>query len=216
MGIDGCFGSAVWGTSSSNIYFVGYGGSIVHYDGVKFRKMESGTTINLRRIAGDGESVFITGYDNYDGKIGSISLMRDNGSWIPLSISESYIGDINNDDYGRMTAIDIAQDTAYIISKKGVLKYSTRSNSLEVVSPYLSKIIHNDYESMTAQASNDILIFGIAGFIVHYNGVSWTRIDQLSLPNIGEWYNTGRLMGNVAVMVGRSRTAGALFAKGIR
>jgi len=35
MGIDASAGNAMWGTSSSNMYFVGYEGSIVHYDGVQ-------------------------------------------------------------------------------------------------------------------------------------------------------------------------------------
>jgi len=43
---------SLWGTSSSNMYFVGLEGSIVHYDGSSFEKMESGTDCNLDDVYG--------------------------------------------------------------------------------------------------------------------------------------------------------------------
>ena len=55
----------IWASSPSDIYFVGIKGSIVHYNGSTFRKIESGTGVKLRNISGssDGEHVFVTGYD---------------------------------------------------------------------------------------------------------------------------------------------------------
>jgi len=43
---------AIWGSSSSDVYFVGREGSIVHYNGSTFREMESGTDIDLTDIWG--------------------------------------------------------------------------------------------------------------------------------------------------------------------
>jgi hypothetical protein len=43
---------AIWGTSSSDVYFVGGNGSIVYYDGTAFTRMESGTELPLLDIWG--------------------------------------------------------------------------------------------------------------------------------------------------------------------
>ncbi|MCF7797977.1 MAG: hypothetical protein K9N11_08505, partial [Lentisphaeria bacterium] len=44
--------SSVWGSSPEDVWFVGNGGSIVHYDGSGFTRLESGTDINLKDIYG--------------------------------------------------------------------------------------------------------------------------------------------------------------------
>ena len=41
-----------WGTSSSNIYFVGRNGNIVHYNGSSWTKIESGATLPINDIYG--------------------------------------------------------------------------------------------------------------------------------------------------------------------
>jgi len=43
---------AIWGTSASNLFFVGNGGTIIHYDGQTFTKMHSGTDEELIDISG--------------------------------------------------------------------------------------------------------------------------------------------------------------------
>jgi hypothetical protein len=52
MGIDASAGNAIWASSPDDIYFVGRKGSIVHYDGSKFTKVESGTTLPINDIWG--------------------------------------------------------------------------------------------------------------------------------------------------------------------
>ncbi|MBL1215813.1 MAG: glucosyl transferase, partial [Ignavibacteriae bacterium] len=45
--------SQAWGHSSEDIYFVGRSGSIAHYDGNNWRKIESGTNLDVYDIWGD-------------------------------------------------------------------------------------------------------------------------------------------------------------------
>ncbi|MBC8175454.1 MAG: hypothetical protein H8E82_07355, partial [Candidatus Marinimicrobia bacterium] len=52
----------IWYSSQSNIFFVGNEGTIVHYDGVNFDRMESGIDINLLDVYGSNEKVFATGH----------------------------------------------------------------------------------------------------------------------------------------------------------
>lgn len=55
-----------WGSSSSDIYFVGNKGTIVHYDGTNFTKLSSGLTVNLLSVSGtqDGSYIFTCGINN--------------------------------------------------------------------------------------------------------------------------------------------------------
>jgi len=55
----------IWASSPDDIYFAGRKGSIVHYDGNNFTKMESGTDIHLRGIWGlDKEHIWVVGTTN--------------------------------------------------------------------------------------------------------------------------------------------------------
>ena len=62
----------VWGLSRSNVYVVGMGGLILHYDGVAWSQMASGTSDNLRSVGGLADSLIWAG-----GQSGS--LFRFNG-----------------------------------------------------------------------------------------------------------------------------------------
>jgi len=52
----------MWGTSSSNLFFVGGNGSITHYNGASFTDHASGTTLPLRNVWGtpDGSRVWVS------------------------------------------------------------------------------------------------------------------------------------------------------------
>ena len=58
----------VWGTDRSNVWAVGEGGTILHYDGMQWEQVASPTTQSLRAIWGSSRSdVWAVGYDNtYD------------------------------------------------------------------------------------------------------------------------------------------------------
>jgi hypothetical protein len=63
---------AVWGSSSSDVFAVGYSGTILHYDGTAWSAMTAGTTNELSAVWGSSSSdVFAVGYAgtilHYDG-----------------------------------------------------------------------------------------------------------------------------------------------------
>ncbi|MEJ5306669.1 MAG: hypothetical protein WHV63_12175, partial [Ignavibacteria bacterium] len=53
----------LWGSSSSDLYAVGNNGNIAHWDGVRWRKIESGTDVDLLDVWGtpDGKVVWVSG-----------------------------------------------------------------------------------------------------------------------------------------------------------
>ena len=58
----------LWGDSQSNVYGVGNAGTIIHYNGSSWRKIESGTTVDLTDIYGtpDGKEVWVCGFTSDD------------------------------------------------------------------------------------------------------------------------------------------------------
>ena len=155
MGIEGSPGQGIWGTSSDNIYFVGDNGSIVHYNGIDFTEMNSGTDVDLKNIVGNENSVFIIGYDYTNNP--NISLELKNGEWTPFYESAGYYGDPNNpEDYGKPYGIDVLGDTVYLAT----------SGSLGP-----SNLVKYDYITgeMTADSLNHLysLIFIVREIIVN-------------------------------------------------
>ena len=62
----------VWGSGPNDVFTVGDGGVILHFDGVRWSPMESGTTARLQSVWGSGPSdVFAVGWNgvalHYDG-----------------------------------------------------------------------------------------------------------------------------------------------------
>lgn len=55
---------AVWGTSATNVWVVGAGGNIMHWDGALFTAVQSGTTSDLLSIWGSGPNDFWIGADS--------------------------------------------------------------------------------------------------------------------------------------------------------
>jgi hypothetical protein len=51
----------VWGRADDDVYAVGTGGTIVHYDGVTWTPMPSSTVNDLEAVAGTDANVFAVG-----------------------------------------------------------------------------------------------------------------------------------------------------------
>lgn len=70
---------AVWGTSATNVYAVGSGGAILHFDGSSWASMASGTSSNLYAVWGSSATdVFAVGF-------GGTILHYDGSHWAPMA-----------------------------------------------------------------------------------------------------------------------------------
>jgi photosystem II stability/assembly factor-like uncharacterized protein len=72
----------VWGRSASDIYAVGDQGTIVHYNGSGWSSMASGTTANLRGVAGAATATYAVGQ-------GGTLLELSNGTWTRIDLGLS-------------------------------------------------------------------------------------------------------------------------------
>jgi len=206
-----------WGTSSSDIYFAGYEGTIVYYDGENFVKMDSGTDIYLKDIDGtpDGEHVFIRGFD--ETPPGRNIILEYHGSqWDTLYyIEDHYYPEPG--DYGHIEGIGVFGDTLYASTVAGIWRYNylDGESTLIPASVYETTYILN-FTDVHINSPNDIF-FSDAGFIyMHYNGDTY-YVNR----DIYDTYPYGRSKwgsdynGNIAVMVGHFNSfEGALIVRG--
>ncbi|MBL7047824.1 MAG: hypothetical protein ISR95_09395 [Candidatus Marinimicrobia bacterium] len=204
--------NAIWGTSSSNMYFVGNSGSIVYYDGSSFEQMESGTEVDITCVSGtaDGEHIFACGHNDQ----GESVVLKNNDIWQQIFYSDTYIGNITNNDFGRTSSLDIYNDKLYIVSTQALIKYSLSDGNIDLDRYIKSEMLLDTYTSITVQSLNDIMLFGVLGNVLHYNGISWSKNSDHDLPNIIFW--NGELKGNHAIMVGSHNYGGAVIVNGIR
>ncbi|MDA3871033.1 MAG: hypothetical protein PF551_01605, partial [Candidatus Marinimicrobia bacterium] len=170
--------NAIWGSSSDNIYFVGNNGSIVHYDGSDFEKIESGTEVELTDIIGYGNDIWICGFTQTDETV--IMKNTDNGfeRWYSNPYNE-YINYDNSKISGPIISIwTDSEKYLWAITYWGL--YLIDSDD-----PYSFKIYSNINAwngyifSLSGNAKNDLFFCGDRTTIWHFNGVSNHYYEEL-------------------------------------
>jgi len=201
----------MWSETGDDIYLVGYNGYSVHYDGTDWEKLDTGTNIFLRDISGKDEHIFATGY-NDSGE--SIALEYKDRNWYTLFESDTYYGDINNGDYGRIRAVDVFADTAYFAVKSGIVKYAYKDGLFKHLTSTEANLLNHDYKTIIVRNINDITLCGLKGTVVHFNGVSWNKDE--SIPSDSRYYYHADHKNDTIAQVGAFIYYGALIARGVR
>lgn len=84
VGIDDELLFKVWGTATDNVYVVGDGGAILHYDGSEWTRMDSGTAARLLTVRGrSATDIFAVG-----GVQQAVMLHYDGNNWSPVDVGE--------------------------------------------------------------------------------------------------------------------------------
>nr|MBC8175452.1 hypothetical protein [Candidatus Neomarinimicrobiota bacterium] len=180
----------IWASSQSNIFFVGNEGTIVHYDGVNFEYMESGTDIKLTDIWGveDQESgeirVWACGYSSNDGS--SVILAYYENQW--YTIYERYSGGGNSlsDEtvYSPMAGTLWAWEDSDLLWFGGgfgmfALDSALSPSSYEEINIYQEAGYFAYPWRVRGNTPNDLFIVGEYGSVFHYNGINWKWYEDL-------------------------------------
>jgi hypothetical protein len=182
-----------WGSSSTDMYFVGNTGSIVHYDGTSWTKIESGTSLDIRSIWG-AKNTQTGNYEIYatagnplispDRKILHIS-----GNTVE-SISDSGIN------WG-LNSLWFVPGKQYWIVGDGVWEKHPTLN----VSSWSSKSLSSyTIDAVEGNEINDVFMCGAYGELLHFNGVSWK--SYYTQTNINGAYLSMAVKGNTVIAVG--------------
>jgi len=209
-------GENIWASSPDDIYFVGYMGSIVHYDGSNFEKLESGTDIELTDIYGyDENNIWACGEDLTDSR--SVILRFDGNRWI--KIYERYSDHTNSmtDEYPYSPSaytLWMVPHTYYFWFVGGVGTYQMSQESqpdsyrLIDLFEYFDRIGY--IRRIRGSANNDIFLVGDHESI-HWNGYSWRRLDAVAKSN--RQFRSVDIYGNFIVICGMEW--GEIFSKAI-
>ncbi|MBI4285755.1 MAG: hypothetical protein HY670_07635 [Chloroflexi bacterium] len=161
----------IWGSSSSDVFAVGSGGTILHYDGTSWSEMTSGTMDTLLAAWGSSASdVFAIG------DRGTI-LHYDGTSW-----SEMDTGTTG-------TLFDVwgssASDVFAVGSSGTILHYDGTSWS-QMSSGTMDTLL-----AAWGSSASDVFAIGSGGTILHYGGASWTLMDSGTSNSLyGVWGNS--------------------------
>lgn len=198
----------IWGSNSNDLYLVGGGGSIAHYNGTSWTKIESGTSVNLLEIWGaiDGSTIWACGYTEDYGTSALIRIMN--------NLSEKiYEGSSNNQSNGHYVGpmSGVWLDNKYIVFlMTGAGIYIQKSSSEFLLEKEIVKFNHGSY-GIDGTGPNNIFACGDE-FVGHWNGNSYVEYPELA-EQLRTFYNVS-VKENIVCAVGYNY-GGALYSSAI-
>ncbi len=188
---------SAWGTSSSDMYFVGNYGTILHFDGTNWTRMSTPTTKNLGNIWGTASNdVWAVGYNSSTGE--SEVLHYDGSSWKEDVLATS--GTAHAYGVGCIYTCDSAGHK--FVAATGSEVFSRRDNTPWRIDTTVPNGDHIGI-GINGNAPNDLLVAGGWGVVAHWNGASWKRYDQFYNPTVpGYGALSASYNGKTACIVG--------------
>ncbi len=163
----------IWGTSSTNIYAVGYdhskaGGVILHFDGERWSRIEGGADNYLHAIWGtDKNNIYAVGYRPYD-----VTFIRFDGSGWQRVIPQRrviFLHGIGGTSSSDFHAIGYTQGSGGFIIKGGKRFDPARLPEIKPKHTILRGIWC---------AQKEAFVVGSGGVILHYNGTAWKQMKS--------------------------------------
>lgn len=187
----------MWGTSSSDLYAVGNGGNIAHYDGNSWKKIESGTNLNFYNIWGNynlqNNIAEVISVGSVVGTFsGSVIMKIDKQNSVPISSQEIT---------ENLTSVWFESNRAYYVgaSNKIFFKHKLTDPQWNIC----SGITAYSKTSITGNSINDLFVSASYGDIAHFNGYSWVSYYNQTKLEQGV-YGTIKVKDNTAVAVGQA------------
>jgi len=165
----------IWGSNNSNFYIIGNSGSIAHYNGISWTKIESGTNVNLHDIWGtaDGKTIWTCGYtDDY----GTSALIKIKDGVVE-KVFEGFSNSQSNGYYvGPMSGVWTDNDYRVFMMNWGGIYLQQNKNQF-----FLEKEIarfSNAGFGIDGTAYNNVFACGV-GFVGHWNGYTYQEYPEL-------------------------------------
>jgi hypothetical protein len=200
----------VWGTSSTNLYFVGDKGTIVHYDGSQYRRMESGTDADLKDIDGI-----------YDPETGQTRIWVAGTGVLLYSEGETWevVWDFDHpffkDNYNNPNTVWVPDRKGFIVSVWGGSNSGTYL--LNQQNPHQHTLLFNhDLFSfdMHGNSINDFFIVGSYNMVYHFNGNTIFHYPQIVLG--GRSYGIHQIDNKVFIAGYTGSSFRAVVFRGVR
>lgn len=159
--------AGVWGSSSSAVFAVGTGGTILRYDGNEWGPMDSGTTCDFEGIWGSSPSdMYAVGKDQ-NADTGVIFHYKDN-LWTRVYQMDSGTGDQFIAVWGS------SPDDVFAIGwLSGIILHYDGKTWSQVYDG-----LDGGLDGIWGNSSEDVYAVGPGGTILHYDSVEWSIIDS--------------------------------------
>ena len=195
-GFDSLSFTKCWGSSSSDIFFVGLNGSLVHYNGSSWAKIGSGTTTDIQDIWGGTDATTGATY-----ALATVSTVYYGGVSELLRIRGTQLDTLSTNGLSwSIRGVWFDSKDYYIVGDEVYYKRSLQDNMWQI----LRVAPTNQYgyvEAIRANGRNDIVVAGDFGTFLHFNGVSWHNFTQeINLPST-VFYSVA-IKGDIAIAVG--------------
>jgi hypothetical protein len=197
----------IWGMSSSDLYVVGNNGSIAHYNGSQWTRIESGTSLNINDVWGEynektGEWEILAVASNKffnEGntllKIDGLTSTKLNTTGLPWSLSSVWF----------------KAGKKYFVGGDGFFFKKLLNEIWEKDSMFIP--IYKD--RIRGVNINDIIVSGSNGLLSHFNGINWKHYIDNELPFFSGRFLSCDLNNNTTVAVGWKETQ-SIITIGIR
>ncbi|MBD3225876.1 MAG: hypothetical protein GF313_14200 [Caldithrix sp.] len=184
----------------SNIYAVGGNGTIVHYNGNSWQRIESGTDLPIQDIWG----AYNEATGEYEILAVASKIMEDLGERQILKITGNQTVTLDQAGmYGYMSGVWFVPNTKYYIVGSGVF----RKRSLNGSSPWVryepGEVTQYFSFDIKGNALNDIFVVGSFAEIVHFNGINWKTYHNI--PTYIDNFYSLDFKKNLMLAVGSSR-----------
>jgi len=189
--------SKTWGTSSSNIYFVGRNGNIAHWNGSSWKKIESGTNLDIYDIYGD-----------YSVSTNSIEILLVAGNLFQgiekkvLSLKNNSVKELSTKNIpdGSLHGVWFKRSKKYYVVGNGI--YSKRnSNDFNNWTNLHNGLTQYYIYGIAGTNYNNIFLCGSFGETLHYNGKTWKTYRNTPGFFKNEFFNVA-IKSNKVVVVG--------------
>ncbi len=158
----------IWGSSSDDLYIVGNSGSIAWYNGTSWRRIESGTDVNINDVFG------VTDQMNNQKKVFcAVSYVLQPGEHKILTIDEYNKVDSLQWNTGRRVNSTWSNNGWIVYSSGGGVFNNKSGNWIEETSIplyYTNRIRGNGL--------NDVFVGGDFGLLAHFNGTTWNVYNE--------------------------------------
>ncbi len=188
----------IWGSSSSDIYFVGRTGTIVHYNGTSWTKIESGTDLPIQDIWGENISsgnveVICAASPSYGSSNGQLLKIEKNKiknlKWIKnRAVRSIWFKNKNN--------IFTCGAGVFKSGKTGVWKEIAGIETLNATT-----------ERIRGISNNDLFVVGHFGSIMHFNGTTF-KVYPKKMTGV---YLSCAYKNRIMVSVGFNDSAGYIM-----
>jgi len=181
----------LWGDSPSNVYGVGNAGTILHYNGSSWRKIESGTSLDVVDIWGSVDEILAVASQLGRNLNRAVLRFTPTGA---TSLSDLPLTE-------PLSTIWFHSLRRYYVAGSGIYDKRHLSDSLWLRSASQVNVYYTN--RIRGQAINDVITAGSFREILHYNGATWHSY-RTQIPNVSGPLGGIAMKGNLAIIVGFS------------